>query len=91
MCRNIKPLYNFEPPATLDDIRQASLQFVRKVTGFTAPTAINQGSFNSAVDEISAICARLFGELETSAPAKDWAVEEARRRARAADRYPAPR
>jgi hypothetical protein len=88
MCRNIKPLFNFEPPATDDEIRAAALQFVRKVSGFHTPSKANEAAFLAAVDEIAAASRKLLGSLETSAPSKDRAEEAARARARAARRFP---
>jgi hypothetical protein len=87
MCRNIRPLYHFEPPVTPDEVRAASLQFVRKVSGFTRPSAANQAPFDRAVDEVSAAVRRLLDELVTSAPPKSREVEAAKARARAAKRY----
>ena len=87
MCRNIKPLFNFAPPATDDEVRAAALQFVRKVSGFSAPSQANQAAFQSAVDEIAAACQRLLGALETNAPPKDRAEEAAKARARADRRF----
>lgn len=87
MCRNIRPLFNFEPPATEEEIRAASLQFVRKISGFTKPSQANQMPFDRAVDEVSKIAADLLAELVTRAPPKDREVEAAKARARAAQRY----
>jgi hypothetical protein len=87
MCRNIKPLFNFEPPATDDEIRAASLQFVRKVSGFTRPSRANEAAFARAVDEVTAAARRLMDDLTTQAPARDRAEWAARARARAAVRY----
>jgi hypothetical protein len=87
MCRNIRPLFNFEPPATDDEIRAASLQFVRKVSGFTAPASVNETAFNSAVDEISAVVTRLLGSLQTTAAPKNREVEAARAKARSLQRF----
>ncbi|HRV95148.1 MAG TPA: DUF2277 domain-containing protein [Anaerolineae bacterium] len=89
MCRNIKTLYNFEPPATEDEIRAASLQFVRKVSGFTKPSKANEAAFLTAVDEIAAITAKLLNALETNAPPKDREEEAAKARARSAQRFSA--
>jgi hypothetical protein len=89
MCRNIRPLYNFEPPATHDEVHDAALQFVRKVSGFTKPAKANEEAFARAVEEISEATMRLLGELVTSAPPKDREVEAAKRRARSAERYAA--
>ena len=87
MCRNIRQLYNFEPPATDEEVRAASLQFVRKVSGFTKPSKANEGVFERAVDDVSQIVGNLMGSLETSAPPKDRDAEAAKARARAAKRY----
>ena len=87
MCRNIKPLYNFEPPVTEDEIRAAALQFVRKVSGFNTPSKANQAAFQTAVDEIAVAARTLLGSLETNAPPKDRAEEAAKARARTAGRY----
>ena len=89
MCRNIRTLYNFEPPATEDEVRGAALQYVRKISGFTKPSQANAEAFERAVDEVSAISARLLGELVTNAPPKDRETEAAKKRARAAERYAA--
>ena len=87
MCRNIKPLFNFDPPTTEEEIRAASLQFVRKISGFTKPSKANEGPFFSAIDEIAAISARLIDGLETTAPPKNREEETAKLRARAAVRF----
>lgn len=87
MCRNIKPLFNFAPPASEDEIRAAALQFVRKVSGFNTPSRANEAAFQAAVDEIAAACATLLGALETNAPPKDREEEAARARARSAQRF----
>ena len=87
MCRNIRPLYHFEPPVTDDEIRAASVQFVRKVSGFTKPSAANQAAFDQAVAEVSEVVHRLLGSLITSAPPKNRETEAAKARARAARRY----
>ena len=87
MCRNIKTLFNFEPPATDEEIRAASRQFVRKLSGFTAPSRANEAAFQRAVDEVCEVARRLIDSLVTSAPARDRAVEAARARARAAERF----
>lgn len=87
MCRNIKTLYNFEPPATEDEIRAASLQFVRKVSGFTKPSQANEAAFLAAVDEITAVTRDLLDALETKAPPKDREEEAAKARARSAQRF----
>ncbi len=83
MCRNIRPLYNFEPPATADEVRAAALQFVRKISGFTKPSAANREAFDRAVEEIAKASAGLLGSLVTSAPPKNRDVESARAHARA--------
>jgi hypothetical protein len=87
MCRNIKNLFNFDPPVTEDEIRDASLQFVRKISGFTKPSKANEVAFQSAVDEISLISARLLAALETNAPPKDREEEAAKKKARSAERF----
>ncbi len=87
MCRNIRTLYNFEPPATSDEVEAAALQYVRKISGFTKPSQVNQDAFHRAVHEIAAVSARLLSELETHAEPKDREVEAARAKARAAERY----
>ena len=87
MCRNIKPLFNFEPPATEDEVRAASLQFVRKISGFTKPSKANEEAFLAAVDEIAAIAHQLLTALETNAPPKDRAEEADKARARSAQRF----
>ena len=87
MCRNIKTLYNFEPPATGDEIRAASLQFVRKVSGFSKPSKVNEAAFLAAVEEVALATARLLESLETNAPPKDREEETAKARDRAAKRY----
>jgi hypothetical protein len=87
MCRNIRPLYNFDPPATEEEVRDASLQFIRKISGFTKPSQANEEAFERAVDEITAASQRLLDSLVTSAPPKDREVEAEKRRARSAERY----
>jgi hypothetical protein len=87
MCRNIKTLFNFEPPATEGEIRAASLQYVRKVSGFTKPSKKNEAVFAAAIDEIAAATGKLLNELETNAAPKDRAEEAAKTRARAAQRF----
>jgi hypothetical protein len=87
MCRNIRTLHNFDPPATADEIRAASIQYVRKVSGSTKPSRANAEAFERAVDEIATVTTRLLDSLVTSAPPKDREVEAAKRRARAAARY----
>ena len=89
MCRNIRPLYNFEPPATDDEVRDAALQYVRKISGFTKPSAANEEAFDRAVDAVAAATAELIGDLTTKAPPKDREVEAAMARARSAHRYQA--
>lgn len=84
MCRSIKPLFNFAPPVSDDEIHAASLQFVRKITGFNKPSKANEAAFLAAVDAIAAVSRDLLSALETSAPAKDRAIEAAKARARAA-------
>jgi hypothetical protein len=91
MCRNIKPLHNFDPPANDDEIRAAALQFVRKVSGFTRPSAANEAAFERAVDEVAAVSRRLLASLVTNAEPKDRAVEAAKARARAQERYASAR
>lgn len=87
MCRNIKPLFNFEPPVMEEEIRAASLQFVRKVSGFNTPSKANEAAFFAAVDEVSAVVSNLLSSLETNAPPKDRAEEAAKTQARAAQRF----
>lgn len=87
MCRNIKTLFNFEPPVTEDEIRAASLQFVRKVSGFNKPSKANEAVFLAAVDEIATVTSKLLNSLETNAPPKNRAEEAAKARARAAQRF----
>jgi hypothetical protein len=87
MCRNIRPLFNFEPPATEDEIRDASLQFVRKISGFTKPSRTNEEAFSRAVDEITASARELIASLSTSAAPRDREEVAARAKARAAQRY----
>lgn len=82
MCRNIKPLFNFQPPATDDDMRASALQFVRKVSGFTKPSKANEEAFNEAVDEVTAAAAKLIQSLATTAPPKDREEYEQRMRER---------
>jgi hypothetical protein len=89
MCRNIHTLFNYEPPATQDEVRDASLQYVRKVSGFTKPSRANEDAFNRAVDEVAAATQRLLDALVTSAQPKDREVEAERARARAARRFAA--
>ena len=87
MCRNIKTLFNFDPPVTADEIRAASLQFVRKISGFNKPSKANERSFLAAVDEIASIATQLLRSLETNAPPKNRAEEAAKGKARAAQRF----
>jgi len=87
MCRNIKILFNFEPPVTDDEIRAAAIQFVRKISGFNKPSKANEHSFAAAVDDIAAISARLLHSLETNALPKNRAEEAAKAKARAAQRF----
>jgi len=87
MCRNIKTLFNFEPPVTEAEIRAAALQYVRKVSGFNRPSKANEAAFLAAVDEIAAVTGKLLSSLETNAPAKNRAEEAAKARARAAQRF----
>jgi hypothetical protein len=87
MCRNIKTLFNFDPPATQEEIRAASLQFVRKLSGFNAPSKANEEIFHRAVDEVTDVAERLIASLVTSAPPRDREEWVARARARAAERY----
>ena len=87
MCRNIKTLFNFEPPANDDEVRAAALQYVRKISGFNKPSKANEAAFNAAVDAITAVSTHLLKSLETNAPPKDRAIEAARARARTAERF----
>lgn len=87
MCRNIKPLFNFDPPATEEEIRAAALQFVRKVSGFNAPSQANEEAFFAAVDAITAASSTLLNQLATKAPPRNREEEEARARARSAQRF----
>ena len=87
MCRSIKPLFNFEPPVSDDELHAASLQFVRKITGFNKPSKANEAAFNGAIDEVAAVSMRLLQSLETTAPPKNREEEAARARARAAERF----
>jgi hypothetical protein len=87
MCRNIHVLFNFEPPATEDEVEAAALQYVRKISGFTKPSQANEQAFTRAVEEVAAASRRLLAELVTNAPPKDREVEADRARARAAKRY----
>jgi hypothetical protein len=87
MCRNIRTLFNFDPPATDEEIRAASVQFVRKLSGFTKPSQANQAAFDAAVEEVAGVARRLIDSLVTSAPPRDREEWAARARARAAERY----
>ncbi|MFY9559152.1 MAG: DUF2277 domain-containing protein [Terriglobales bacterium] len=87
MCRNIKTLFNFDPPVTPEEIRAASLQFVRKITGFNKPSKANEGAFLAAVDEVAEISIRLLHALETTAPPKNREEQAAKAKARAAVRF----
>jgi hypothetical protein len=89
MCRNIRTLHNFEPPATEDEVRAAALQYVRKISGSTRPSKANEAAFERAVEAVAAASSRLLAELESSAPPKDREVEAAKARARAQKRYAA--
>ena len=87
MCRNIKTLFNFDPPVTEEEVRAASLQFVRKISGFTKPSKANEAAFLAAVDEVAGVSGRLLRALETTAPPKNREEEAAKARARAAERF----
>ena len=87
MCRNIKTLFNFEPPASEDEIRASALQFVRKLSGFTAPSQQNAAAFDRAVEEVADVARRLLASLHTSAPARDRDVEAEKARVRARERF----
>ena len=87
MCRNIKTLFNFDPPVTEQEVRAASLQFVRKITGFNKPSKANEASFQKAIDDVASISWSLLTSLETTAPPKNREEEAAKARARAAERY----
>jgi hypothetical protein len=89
MCRNIRPLYNFDPPATTEEVQAAALQYVRKISGYTKPSQANQEAFDRAVEEVAHASMHLLQSLETAAPPKDREVEAAKRRARSAARYAA--
>jgi hypothetical protein len=89
MCRNIRTLYNFEPAATDEEVRAAALQYVRKISGFTKPSAANKEAFDRAVEEVAHVSQHLLSHLVTNAPAKDREVEAAKAKARAAQRYAA--
>jgi len=90
MCRNIRTLFNFEPPATDDEIRGASLQFVRKLSGFNTPSGANEAAFNRSVEDVFQVARRLVDSLVTSTPARDRTVEAARAKARTARRFGQP-
>jgi hypothetical protein len=87
MCRNIKTLFNFDPPVTPEEIRAASLQFVRKISGFNKPSQANEASFLAAIDDVAAVSTRLLHALETTAPAKNREEEAAKAKARSAQRF----
>jgi hypothetical protein len=87
MCRNIKPLFNFDPPVTPEEIQAASLQFVRKISGFSKPSKANEDAFLAAVEEVAGVSSRLLRSLQTNAPAKNRDEEAARARLRSADRF----
>ena len=87
MCRNIRPLFNFDPPVTEEEVRAASLQFVRKISGFTKPSKANQAAFEAAVDEVAQVSARLIQSLETTAPPRNREEVAAKAKARAAVRF----
>ena len=89
MCRNIRPLFNFEPPASADEVHEAALQFVRKISGYSKPSTANQAAFDAAVATISAASRQLLDDLTTAAAPKDRCVEAAKRRARSARRFAA--
>jgi hypothetical protein len=88
MCRNIKMLLNFDPPVTPDEVRAASLQFVRKITGFNKPSKANEAAFQAAIDSIASISTQLLGSLETNAPPRNREEEAAKAKARSAERFP---
>jgi hypothetical protein len=88
MCRNIKSLFNFEPPVTEEEIRAAALQYVRKVSGFNTPSKANEAAFFAAVDQIAAVSSTLLNSLETNAPPRNRTAEAAKARARSAQRFP---
>jgi len=87
MCRNIKTLFNFDPPVTPQEVRAASLQFVRKISGFTNPSKANEAAFLAAIDEVAAVSSRLLHSLQTTAPPKNREEEAAKAKARAAERF----
>ena len=88
MCRNIKPLFNFDPPVTDEEIRAASLQFVRKISGFNKPSKANETAFMAAIEEVTAASARLLASLETNSPARNREEEAAKARLRSEERFP---
>ncbi|HXS78089.1 MAG TPA: DUF2277 domain-containing protein [Terracidiphilus sp.] len=88
MCRNIKPLFNFDPPVTDEEIRAASLQFVRKISGFNKPSKANEAAFSTAIDEVAVVSARLLASLETTAPMRNREEEAAKARLRNEERFP---
>jgi hypothetical protein len=87
MCRNIRTLFNFEPPATEEEIRASALQFVRKLSGFTQPSQVNEAAFNHAVEEVADVARRLLTSLETASPAKNREIEAMKAQARARERF----
>lgn len=87
MCRNIRPLFNFEPPVSEQEVRAASLQFVRKISGFQAPSKVNEAPFNAAVDDIARVAEQLLGSLQSAAPPKDREEEAAKAKARNVERF----
>jgi hypothetical protein len=87
MCRNIKPLFNFAPPVTDEEVRAASLQFVRKISGFTKPSKTNEAAFDQAIEEVAAAARRLMDSLVTTAPARDREIEAAKAKARGVERF----
>jgi hypothetical protein len=89
MCRNIRTLYNFDPPATDEEVRAAALQYVRKISGFTKPSHANEEAFARAIDAVAAASSQLLNDLRTAAPSKNREAEAAKRRARSAQRYAA--
>ena len=89
MCRNIRPLYNFDPPASEEEVRSAALQYVRKISGFTKPSHANEAAFEQAIDAVAAASMELLDQLSTTAAPKNREVEAAKRRARSAGRYAA--
>ena len=90
MCRNIKTLHNFEPPATVDEIRASALQFVRKLSGFTHPSQANEHAFNHAVEDVTRVARELLGSLVSNAPPRDRQIEAVKARARSAKRFGTP-